>query len=390
MAAPTSPYEAFRKPVLVERVEFFPVRYPTVMRFKFFEGPASGQGRPAVLIKLTASDGAVGWGESVPVPRWGCETFESAQKTIEHYLAPIITGMNPFDIEAIHRAMNIEVANCFSTCAPITKAGLDIALHDLIGHTCGLNLARLWGRTTPERLQLSWTLNPRELDELPALIEAGRARGYRHFNVKVAPDLEFDLAMCRMVNELAPEGFLWADANGGYDLDTALEAAPKLAGAGVPVLEQPLPPNRLTGYRRLKKQGALPIIMDEGVISPVDLEEFIELDCLDGVAMKPARCGGLHSARAQIEILERERKLFLGSGLTDPDVSLSASLILYGAYGLAYPAALNGPQFLGESVLASPFRVEDGHVAIPGGPGLGVEVDEERVRALSERSLAGV
>ncbi len=381
-------YESFRKPIVIERVEFFPVRYPTVMRFKFFEGPTSGSGRPAILIKITASDGTVGWGESVPVPRWGCETFESAQKTIEHYLAPIITGMNPFDVEAIHRGMNVEVANCFSTCAPITKAGLDIALHDLLGKACGVNVAALWGRETPDDLLLSWTLNPRELDEIASLIEAGRTRGYRHFNVKVAPNLEFDLAMCRMVKELAPDGFLWADANGGYDLDTALEAAPRLAEIGVPVLEQPLPPNRLTGYRRLKKQGALPIIMDEGVISPVDLEEFIELDCLDGVAMKPARCGGLSSARAQVETLHREGLMFLGSGLTDPDVSLSASLILYGAYGLRYPAALNGPQFLGASVLESPFEVVDGRVPVPKGPGLGIEVDEAQVRELCARSLA--
>lgn len=385
---PQRRYEAFRRDIKIERIEIFPVKYPTVMRFKFFEGPTSGGGRPAILIRITASDGTVGWGESVPIPRWGCETYESAINTLEHYLIPIITGMNPFDVEDIHKAMNVEVANCFSTCAPITKAGVDIALHDLMGRATGKNIAELWGRATPDDLLLSWTLNPRTLDEIPELVEKGRARGYAHFNVKVAPDIEFDCAMCRMVKELVPDGFLWADANGGYELEQALDAAPRLAEIGVPVLEQPLRPNRLTGYRRLKKQGALPIIMDEGVVSPVDLEEFIELNCLDGVAMKPARCGGLHSAREQVELLEQEGLMFLGSGLTDPDVSLAASLILYSAYGLRHPAALNGPQFLGASVITEPFTPVNGRVRIPKGPGLGITVDEDKLAELVARSAA--
>jgi L-alanine-DL-glutamate epimerase-like enolase superfamily enzyme len=210
-------------------------------------------------------------------------------------------------------------------------------------------------------------------------VARGQQRGYRHFNVKVAPDPVFDLELCRKVRQLVPDGFLWADANGGYDEATALAIAPKLADIGVPVLEQPLPANRLGGYQRLKRQGAIPIVMDEGVVSSVELEEFIRLDLLDGVAMKPARCGGLTEARRQIEMLLNEGLIFLGSGLTDPDLSLAASLLLYGAYDLQTPAALNGPQFLSGSLLTTEFQVTDGRVAVPTGPGLGVEVDVARL-----------
>lgn len=376
-----------RKPIAIDKLELFPVRYPTVMRFKFFEGP-TGTGRAAVLIKITADDGTIGWGQSVPVPRWSYETLESAVAAIDLYLKPVLLGKNPFDLADIHAAMDREIAGSFSTGAPITKAGIDLALHDLIGRAANLNIAQLWGRTLPDDLLLSWTLNPTSLDELPGLIEKGRERGYRNFNVKVAPDLSFDLAMCKKVRELAPDTFLWADANGGYDLSTALDAAPKLADAGVDVLEQPLPSNRLTGYQELRRQGALPIIMDEGVVSPSDLIEFIKLGCCDGVAMKPARCGGLRSARQQIEILQQSGLLFLGSGLTDPDVSLAASLILYGAYGLQRPAALNGPQFLGGSVLREPLGARDGRITVPKGPGLGVEIDETKLAELVEQTKA--
>lgn len=369
----------------IQRIDLYPVLYPTVMRFKFFEGPR-GEGRPAVLIKITADDGTIGWGESVPVPRWSYETLEGTVSILELYLKPVLLGKNPFDLDEIHRVMNLEIAPSFSTGAPIAKAGIDLALHDLIGRKLGANVSQLWGRPAGEDLLLSWTLNPKTLDDLDELIDKGWERGYRNFNVKVAPDPLFDLELCRRVRDRVPEGFLWCDANGGYDLATALEVAPKLADLGVPVLEQPLPSNRLSGYRELKRQGALPIILDEGVVSPADLLEFIALDCCDGVAMKPARCGGLISAKRQLEILEDAGLMFLGSGLTDPDVSLAASLILYSSLGLKYPAALNGPQFLGTSLIREPLIPHNGRVRVPQGPGLGVEVDEARLAELVKSS----
>lgn len=367
----------------VEKIEVSLVRYPTIGYFKFFEGPpGTPPGRPAVIVKITASDGTVGWGESVPIPKWSYETLESAASMIENYLKPVLLGRDPFDLLGAHEAMNAAIAPSFSTGAPITKSGIDMALHDLTGKACGLSLAQRWGCPSGGKITLSWTLNPRTLDETEKLIEEGWNRGYRNFNVKVAPDPKFDLELCRIVKKRVPEGFLWADANGGYDLATALRVAPRLADIGVPVLEQPLPSNRLSGYRELKKQGALPIIMDEGVVSAADLIEFIRLDLLDGVAMKPARCGGLLSAKRQVEILKDAGLIFLGSGLTDPDVSLAASLALYGAYALRFPAALNGPQFLAKSVIKKPFQPVNGQLDVPTKPGLGIEVDEEKVKAL--------
>jgi L-alanine-DL-glutamate epimerase-like enolase superfamily enzyme len=360
----------------IRRVEAFPVSYPVAAHFKFL---AQG-GRPAVFVKITCEDGSAGWGQSVPIPTWSYETLESVVSTLEKYLAPALAGGDPFDIAGAHAAMNRAISPSFSTGMPIAKAGVDLALHDLTGRLRGQSAAERWGRKPLERLTLSWTVNPASLEETERLVEEGRKRGYRHFNTKVAPDAKYDVELCRRVRRLAPDCFLWADANGGYDLATALAAAPRLAEAGVNVLEQPLPANRLTGYRELRKQGALPIIMDEGVVSSVELVEFIRLGLLDGLALKPARTAGLWDARRQIEIVQEAGLMFLGSGLTDPDVALAAAVQLYCAYGLKYPAALNAPQFLEGSYLKKPLVVKNGEIAFPGGPGLGVEVDEERLR----------
>jgi L-alanine-DL-glutamate epimerase-like enolase superfamily enzyme len=88
----------------------------------------------------------------------------------------------------------------------------------------------------------------------------------------------------------------------------------------------------------------------------------------------------LWDARRQVEIVQQAGLMFLGSGLTDPDVSLAASLQLFGAYQLQYPAALNGLQFLASSFLRNPFELRDGGLEVPAGVGLGVEPDEDKLR----------
>ncbi len=370
----------------IEHIDLFTVRYPTKGYFKFFIGPGGTYGRGAVIVKITTGDGVVGWGQSIPSPKWSYETLETAKIVLRDYLGPALIGHNSMDIDGAHKAMDRALAPGFSTAMPIARSGLDIALHDLVGKLKGRSLSQMWHRPQGGPLTLSWTVNARTLDEAEVVIDAGYKRGYSNFNIKVAPDPKFDVGLARLVRRRAPEGFLWADANGGYDQAAALAVAPKLADAGVDVLEAPLRPNHISGYQALKKQGALPILMDEGVVSPVELSEFIRLKMLDGVAMKPSRCGGLVTAKRQIEILLDAGLMWLGSGLTDPDISMAAALGLYGAYGLTKPVALNGPQFLTTDVLVKSLNIRNGSVKVPDGPGLGVEVDESKVVKLMKET----
>lgn len=356
----------------VKSVEIFNTPYKVAAYFKFFTKPE----RPALLVKITCEDGTVGWGQSVPIPSWSYETEESAASTLKTYLGSALIGMNPLDIAGIHGVMQRTISPSFSTGMPIAKAGIDLALHDIAGKLAKKSLPELWARKPLDKILLSWTVNVKSIEEAEKLVADGRGRGYRHFNLKVAPDPKFDLELVRRVRKLAPESFCWIDANGGYDTATALQVAPKFADAGVDVFEQPVAANRLSGFRALKKQGALPILMDEGVVSSVELHEFIQLGLLDGVAMKPARCAGLWDAKRQVEILLDAGLLFLGSGITDPDVSLAAALHLYAAYGLKYPAALNGGQFLASTYLKKPITLRDGEAEVPRGYGLGVDIDE--------------
>jgi L-alanine-DL-glutamate epimerase-like enolase superfamily enzyme len=160
--------------------------------------------------------------------------------------------------------------------------------------------------------------------------------------------------------------------------------APKLADAGIRALESPLPPNRIRDYQRLKRQGAVPILMDEGIVSPVEVSEFIALQMLDGIAMKVARCGGLWHASRIITQLRDSDLLLFASGLTDPDLSLAASAHLFAWAGLSTPAALNGPQYLADKGSTDPtFRTDADVIHVPTTPGLGLEMPERVARSMT-------
>lgn len=373
----------------LEQIEIFVLHHPTKGYFKFLPKDERGRSvRPSVIVKLKTEDGSVGWGETVPLPTWSYETVQSVVTTLKDYIAPAIIGMDALDISEIHRVMNRQIAPSFSTGQPIAKAAIDLALHDLVSKALHVPLTKLWGRKPQPKITLSWTVNVNDLDDVDKVVAEGKERGYRHFNIKVGPDPKFDIALAKRVRELAPDCFLWADANGGYDLATALYVAPKLANVGVNVLEQPLPANMLSGYKELRKQGALPIVMDEGIVSVRDLLEFWRLGLIDGVAMKIARMGGLWEARKCVEVLLDLGLLFLGSGLTDPPLSFAAHLLLYSAYQLKFPAALNGPQFLEPLPVYSAFTVSEGIAHVPEGLGLGVDVDEAQLAKLSTEKFS--
>jgi L-alanine-DL-glutamate epimerase-like enolase superfamily enzyme len=366
----------------IRSVELARLDYALVGDFKFFK---SGR-RPSLLLRLTDEAGLQGCGQSVPVESWSYETAESVESTLEHYLAPALLGADPSDLADVHARMERAIRPSFSVGQPLAKAAVDLACHDLWGKQAGRPVFELLGKKTAEEIKLSWTVNATSLEAARAQMEKGAAAGYDSFNVKIGPPQtpDYDRQLVRAVRDFAPRGFHWADANTGYELADALRMARELADAGFRALESPLPPNRIRDYQALKKQDALPILMDEGIVSPVEAEEFAALGMMDGIAMKVARCGGLwHAARIVDMLRSRSLQLF-ASGLTDPDLSLAASVHLFAAAGLARPAALNGPQFLdGRGVTDARLRASGDMIKVPTAPGLGIEVQGAAFRTVA-------
>lgn len=366
----------------IVRVDVGRLSYRLVGEFKFFRNAE----RPTVLVRLTDENGVEGWGQAVPVETWTYETTETVESTLRDYLAQAILGADPSDLADVHARMERAIKPSFSVGQPLCKAAIDLACHDLWGKQTSRSVADLLGGIRSREVALSWTVQAPTLAGAEQQLAEGRARGYSSFNIKIGTPQTpaYDLDLVRTVCRFAPDGFHWTDANTAYDLDTALAMAPKLADLGVKAIESPLPPNRIRDYQALRRQGALPVLMDEGIVSPVETEEFIALGMLDGIAMKVARCGGLWNASRIIKLLHDNGLALFASGLTDPELSLAASIHLFAAGGLAVPAALNGPQYLeGGGVTDPAWRAEGARIGLPQRPGLGVMPGEAAARGLT-------
>ena len=360
----------------ITRVDIKRIDYPLLGEFKFFKGGA----RPSVLVRLTDENGVEGWGQSVPVESWTYETVETVETTLQYYLAPAVLGADPSDIEDIHARMERAIRPSFSVGQPLCKAGIDLACYDLWGKQTRRSVSELLGGAHISQMTLSWTVQSPTIAGAEQLLQQGRALGYNNFNVKVGyPQTPaYDLALVRTVMDFAPDGFHWADANTSYDLHTALELAPKFADLGLKGLESPLPPNRIRDYQKLKRLGAVPVLMDEGIVSSVEVDEFIALGMFDGIAMKVARCGGLWHASRIARLLQENNLLLFASGLTDPELSMAATAHFFAWAGLKFPAAVNGPQYLADrGTTDAQFRARGDIMPVPTGPGLGITLSEK-------------
>jgi muconate cycloisomerase len=94
----------------IARVEVGKLDYELVGEFKFFKTPF----RPSIVVRLTDENGVQGWGQSVPIETWTYETVESVETTLRHYLAPVVLGVEPSDLVAIHQRMDRAIRPSFS------------------------------------------------------------------------------------------------------------------------------------------------------------------------------------------------------------------------------------------------------------------------------------
>ncbi|MFQ5567707.1 MAG: hypothetical protein ACE5EU_15250, partial [Paracoccaceae bacterium] len=115
----------------IERIEMFHVSMPLRGLVVLPRGSSRSlvEGKRVILVKITADEGTVGWGEAGPSRRWSYETLETAESSIGDYFIPALLGHDAEDIEGAHARMDSEVAPGFDQGQPIAKAGLDMALY---------------------------------------------------------------------------------------------------------------------------------------------------------------------------------------------------------------------------------------------------------------------
>lgn len=372
----------------IAAIHIFPIHLPMIRSFSFASGSAGKAGgkAPHVLVKLTDSDGRVGWGEGRPVPGWSPETLETVTATLRKYLAPAVIGLPVTDRWAVHQCMQRALGRGPSMGQPIARAALDMALHDLLAKRAGLSLRAFLGGSDEQRsMYLSYTLTGHDRASIDAEMDAGLAAGFRHFNFKAAVAPETDVEVAERVKErIPPGGFVWADANQGFRLHNARRVARAFESIGVDVLEQPLPADQFEQMAALRASTAIPLAVDEASVGPADFLHYVSRGLVDYLVIKVTRSGGIWPSLQQIAIAEAAGLPLLVSGLTDGFLTKVAACQLALTFGFNGPAALNGSQFTDESALyPNKAALErDGCVHLNDAPGLGVEPDEDALRSL--------
>ncbi len=369
----------------IERIEVLPVRLPLKALSRLSRGVprTMEEGKRVILVKMTADDGTAGWGEAGPSRRWSAETTESCYTSISQYLAPVLIGRDPFDIAGLHAAMNTEIAPGLDPGQPIAKAALDLAAHDLICRSLGITLQSWLGAKGSDRVELSWLVTPPDVEGVLQSVQAGLKEGYRAFKVKVGHEPKLDIERVRGAVGLAKECTVWVDANQGYALDAALRAARGFEALGIGLFEQPIPMAEFHGMKKLLSATSMTIALDEAAMGLPVVIELIRREAVEALVIKVNKVGGIHYARQLCDLARNAGLGLIGSGLMDAPIGFAASVHLFAAYGIDYPCDLNGPQHIAEDYLAAPYPMEGRYALVPKGPGLGIEIDEAKVKAFA-------
>lgn len=332
-----------------------------------------------IFVKITTDDGYMGWGEQRALPSWSYETTESITTTIRHYLAPLLLGRNPLNLNEIHDAMYQALKPAVSNGHPFAKAAVDIALHDLGGKILNVPLHTLFGGKRHDTLPLCYALSI-DTPEIMGL-KAKALSPCSCFKVKVAGNPAADEERLRAVHEAMPDAKLWIDANQSYIPSNALELLRRVVDIReIYCMEQPVASQDWFGMKRVRDGSTIPIAIDEGCFTYFDLAKIARLECADAVVLKVCKSGGLAECLKSVHVAEANSLELLGSGLTEAGIGFIASIHLFATLDLVLPAELNAAAFL-ETMAISDVEIRNHVVTVPDAPGLGVMPDEDYIKA---------
>ncbi len=341
--------------------------------------------RRILLVEVAGSDRAgaraLARGECVAgeQPTYGYETVETARLALELWLVPRLLGLSfahPREVFAVldHHLRGHRMA----------KAALEMACWELAARLAGEPLARLLGGVRTE-VEAGISLGIQESPPvLAAKARAALERGYRKVKVKIRPgaDLEYLVPLRRA---LGPDAPLAVDANAAYTpADT--DHLARLDELGLLMVEQPLEGGDLLRHARLQRRLATPICLDESITSPARAEDMCELAAGRIVNIKPGRVGGFAQALAIHDLCREAGIPVWCGGMLESGVGRAHNVALASLPNFLLPGDLSPSERYWERDVVDPeWTMDDeGRVAVPWDrPGPGVEVDEERLAAIT-------
>ena len=334
-------------------------------------------------MRIRTRDGAAGWGEGTADPNVTGETWGGVTETLRRDLASTLLGRDARDRDAAMRALDARVEG-----APTAKAALDIALHDLVARSLGIPLWQLLGGRARETLQISRVIS---MGEPAAMAEAALrhvAAGFQTVKAKVGDATNPRLDVDRVVAIREAVGTIVAikvDVNQGWRSPGVAIGAIRAMAPSLPAyIEQPVHWWDLEGLAEVRRQTGAIIMVDEGCHGPRDMLRVVSLRAADLVNIKLMKTGGILNALKLNAIAETAGIAAQIGTMVESSIASAAGLHAAMAMANVKTVEMGGPLMLAEDVGDARAWYSGDSVTVPGRPGLGIEVDEERVRACSE------
>jgi len=356
----------------VREIELRRVRMPLVRPFRTAHGVEHERD---VLVVRIATDGADGWAECVAQnePTYTSEWAGGAHAVIRDFLGPLVLRA-PVTADGV-AARLAEVQG-----HPMAKAALETAVLDAELRTAGRSLASFLGATR-DRVECGVAVGiANSIDALLDECAGYLAQGYRRVKLKIRPGWDVEpVAAFRKRFGSVP---LQLDANGAYTLaDASILGA--LDEFELLCIEQPLGVDDLRGHAGLARLIATPIGLDESITSARVAREAIEMQACAVVCIKPGRVGGLLEAVRVHDVCRDRRVAVWCGGMLETGLGRAANLALAALPGFTLPGDLSASDRYFDRDLTEPFVIEDGHLRVPDGPGVGAVPDRDALRDLT-------
>jgi len=335
-----------------------------------------------MLVRLHDDSGRIGLGEASVTNIWSGETQVGAITLVQDFLAPLILGADPFDVDWVMRRLERSTyANAFA------KAAVEAALLDLQGKILGVPLYQLLGgrersadgTAAPDvGIRLKFVVGKVE----PAVAAARAAHkvslGWQAIKVKVGQDPKSDIDRLRAVREaIGPATFLSVDANGGYTVDQAISVAPQFEMLDVALFEQPTRRGDHRAMAQVRARSPIPIMADESVFTPLDALEVIRHDAADVMSLYPGKHGGIRATQNIARMAEAAGiACTIGSNLEREVATAAMAHLTVATPNIQcerFPGDLIGPLYFEAPLGKVPLRYEADRIFVPAGPGLGIE-----------------
>ena len=330
-----------------------------------------------IMVRVEAEDGAVGWGEAAAAPTMTGETVASMMAAVAH-MAPGLIKRAADDFAGIVAAMDAQMYGNGGA-----KAAIEIALHDLVGRATGQPLHALLGGKRRDRIPLLAVIGSGETNADVREAQERLGAGFTIFKLKVGVDTpEADAARTRAVcDALGRDVLISVDANQGWNADAGVRYVRAVADSSLDFFEQPVPAHDLAGMAQVAAASRVLIGADEGIHSPADIAHHHAAKAASGVSLKAIKLGGVQAVLQASRLCERlGMNLNISCKTGESSVASAAALhVAAAAPALAWGLTVTSPG-LAEDVVTDPLRIEHGHIMVLNKPGLGVEVDERRVR----------